>query len=284
MTWIQEYRESIGMNRVQFARAITEQLGGSGDRRVTVPATLIRMLEEWPRCVTHPKIANVIARACGATPEQRDMIVHKRHRGKWHGVSGPQVVYDLPKSRRPRPIIKAEPVPGDKYAHNLKSVVIIDRMGNEVKRCASGKEAAEFMGLSSTTVYSRCAHATPLEFTLHHPYTCRYAQEWDRLTATAKAASVRRSLELAGDKHTRPVGCNLKRPVVVIDRTGRELTRYSTIGEASRGEAFDGNCIRNRCMRRVKQEFRGINDSTYRYAEEWDAMSREEQLKDIGAV
>lgn len=269
------------MTRGEFARAITRQLGGSGDRRVTVPAALIYMLEEWPNCVTHPKIADLIAAACGATPQRRDMIVAKQHRGTWHGVDGPQVVYQLPTTRLPIRA-KAQPVPGDRYAHN-KAVVVIDRAGNEVKRCASGKEAAAFMGLSSTTVYSRCAHATPLEFTVRNPYTCRYAKEWDRLTPSARAASIRRALEIAGESKIRPKGSNIARAVVAVDRTGRELARYASIGEAERGEAFNENCIRNRCKREVKREFTGTNGSTYRFASEWDAMTPEERRRDVGA-
>ena len=280
MSWIQEYRESIGLTRGQFARAITRQLGGSGDNRIVVPEKLIFMLEEWPKCYTHPRLADMIAAACGATPEQRDMIVARVHRGKWRGVDGPRVVYELPPTRLPIRA-KAQPMPGDRYAHNNRPVVVIDRAGNEVKRCASGKEAAEFMGLSTTTVYSRCAHATPLEFTVGIPYTCRYAQEWDALTPSAKAASIRMALKNAGDSRTRPKGCNIRRAVVAIDRDGRELARYASIGEAERGEAFNEDCIRNRCNRQVKNEFTGINDSTYRFANEWDAMTPEERLRDV---
>jgi len=280
--WVQEYRQSIGMSRGQFARAITRQLGGSGDNRIVVPEKLIYMLEEWPKCYTHPKLANMIAAACGATPEQRDMIVNRVHRGEWRGVDGPRVAMELPPTRLPIRA-KAQPVAGDKYAHNNKAVVVLDRAGREVKRCASGKEAAAFMGLSSTTVYSRCAHATPLEFTVGIPYTCRYAQEWDALTPSAKAASIRRALKNAGDSRTRPVGCNIHKAVVVIDRSGRELARYDSIGAASRGEAYNEDCIRNRCNRQVKNEFTGINDSTYRFAEDWDTMTPEERRRDVGA-
>ena len=64
MNWIQKYRQSIGMSRGQFARAITSQLGGSRDNRIVVPEKLIYMLEEWPKCYTHPKLADMIAAAC----------------------------------------------------------------------------------------------------------------------------------------------------------------------------------------------------------------------------
>lgn len=272
------------MDREQFARAITIKLGGIGERRMVVPANLITILEEQPHPRTHPKLADLIAAACGATPEQRDMIVARRHRGTWHGVNAPQLAYGPERAHTERPAVKNKPRQGDKYAHNNKSVVVIDRAGNVVKRCASGKEAAAYMGLSSTTVYNRCAHAAPLEFTTHNPYTCRYAKEWDGLTPSAKAASIRRALKNAGDSRTRPKGCNIRRVVVAIDRTGRELARYASIGEAERGEALNGDCIRNRCYRQVKNEFTNTNGRTYRFAKEWGAMSREEQLKDIGAV
>lgn len=283
MTWIQEYRESVGMSREQFARAITQQLGGRGEKHRTVTAKLIYILENWPGCVTHPKLATMIARACGATPQQRDMIVAKAHRGTWRGTDGPKVVYQTPPTRLPGKA-KAEPVPGDRYANNNKAVVVIDRAGIEVRRFKSGIEAADFMDISKSSVYGRCAHTVPMEFAAGKPYTCRYAQEWDALTPTAKALSIRRALELSRVCKPRANGWNLKRSVVVVTKDGRELTRYPSIGEASRGECFNIDCIRNRCNRLVKQEFRGQHEATYRFADEWDGMTAEQRAKDLGAA
>ena len=80
MTWIEAYRQKQGMSREQFAAAVTRELGGTGERRKCVSANLIYLLENWPKCVTHPALITMIAHACGATKAQRDQFLAKERR------------------------------------------------------------------------------------------------------------------------------------------------------------------------------------------------------------
>lgn len=280
--WIRDFRRSMGLSREGFARAVTYQLGGRGGDALTVTGALIGILEDRNEAVTHPRLADLIAAACGATRKQRDSIVHKKHRGTWPGVDGPRLLRDT----RPRtryPTVPSTSNNRDRYAHNNKAVVVLDRMGNEVKRFDSGKAAAAFVGVSSATVYSRCAHAAPMEFTNGSPYTARYIAEWDKLSPSAKAFSIQRALRLSG-KDARTDYSNGKKAVVVLDSRGRERTRYASIAEAATCECTSESRVSQRCNRMVKKEFAYGNDTTYRFAEEWDTMNDEQRRKDVGAV
>ena len=280
MNWIQHYRENVGMSRTQFAKAITYQMGGSGNGALTVSGALIGILEDMNGAVTHPRLADLIARACGATPRQRDKIVAKKHRGTWPGVDGPQLVRNVWTAGKP--VVPSTSDNRDRYAHNNKAVVVLDRMGNEVKRFDSGKAAAAFMGVSSATVYSRCAHAAPMEFTNGSPYTARYIAEWDSLTPSAKAFSIQRALRMSGtDPRTNYT--NEKKAVVVVDMRGKERARYTSVAEASTFERTSDTRVSQRCSRHVKREFSRGCVTTFRFASEWDAMTPEQRREDVGA-
>lgn len=283
MTWIEAYRTGIGMSRQEFAEAITDQLG----RRYRVPAVvseaLIYRLECWQGCITHPKLANLIARACGATPEQRDMIVHKSQRGTWRGVDAPQ----LKRAREPRrpsaPVVCEETRQGNYTNHPTRSVVVLDRGGNTLARFPSIQTAAAFVGLSTTSVRMRCIHKTPREMAEGNACTCRYADEWDAMTNEQKRAHIKRAHELAIETRPGAEGQNSPRPVVVIDRQGRTLARYPGIGEAERAEGYTRSVISKRCRHEATDDF--VNSGrTFRYACEWDNMTQEERLRDIGAA
>lgn len=282
MIWIEAYRRKLGMGRAEFADAITRKLGGSGDARLTVPAALITILEERPGAVTHPKLANMIARACGASPEERDMIVHRNHRGRWHGVARAALDREHPYRKHPAATTKKarESAAEGRYMRQKRAVVALDRTGSVVKRLESLTEAAYWVGLSEEAVASRCKHLTKYEFAKGNLYTFRWADEWDAMTPTARVSEIRKAAELgemAGDS-------NRARAVVVLAADGRELARYSSVKEAEKGEKVTRQSIRHRCARKVRQEFAGDNDSIYRFADEWDQMTKLEQMKDIGAA
>ena len=281
MTWIEDYRTKIGMSRMQFARAVTRELGGSGERRLWVSESLIYILETWSKAVTHPKIINMIAHACGATKAQRDQFLAKDRRGYPFKHSPARVRLDMPKREAAKPV---KPERSHRRDHNRRAVVIIDRAGNEVKRCESLLDAGEEIGLTASSIRVRCAHKLPSEFGAGQIYSCRYADEWDAMTPTARAADIRRARERGGETKAVPRRDYCKKAVVVLDKTGRELARYASIGEASRGEIINDDCIRNRCYRRVLQEFTSTNDSTYRFADEWDAMTPEQRERDLSAA
>ena len=267
MGWIEAYRRRLGMSREQFAAAITHELGGG---LLTVPANLIYILESRPGAVTSPKLANLIARACGATKAQRDMIVHPSRRGEAYQHSAAAIT-----AKR----VSERPAGGERRAKPGRAVVILDRAGNEVARVDSVMAAAALIGASNSTVVERCHRATRQEFGATHVFTCRYADEWDGMTPAARAADMREAL--ARGEAALKRGLNAARPVVAVDRAARELARYASIGDAAAGEHRSQTWIRNRCSHRVNDE---QADRTFRFADEWDGMSKREQMKDVGAA
>ena len=228
---------------------------------------------------------NMIAHACGATKAQRDMFLVKGRREYPFKHSPARVK----REERRKPTMQASPEreaekKKSRYDHNSRAVVVLDRAGNEVKRCESMTEAAEIMCLSAQSVRARCAHKVPSEYGAGQIYSARYAEEWDAMTPTARAADIRKARESGGEVKRSKRDCAYRKAVVVLDKTGRELARYASINEASRGEVINDDCIRNRCYRRVWQEFTSTNDSTYRFADEWDEMTPEQRQKDLSAA
>ena len=72
-----------------------------------------------------------------------------------------------------------------------------------------------------------------------------------------------------------------KRPIVEIDRNGAELARFAGMHEAARISRIHVTQMRDRCQRKLsRDEFRTFG-VTWRYADEWDAMTDEERQKDI---
>ena len=82
--WITRFREKHDFTELEFARALSDA-GARMRPPVRVSEPLLHLLEVRRGAVTHPRIADLIATVCGATPAQRDMIVAEEHRGTWKG-------------------------------------------------------------------------------------------------------------------------------------------------------------------------------------------------------
>lgn len=281
MTWVEEYRQSIGMSRREFATAITAKLGGRGDRRVLVTPAILTIIETWPNARTHPRIMNAIARACGATKEMRDEFLHPCRRGfpythtaaavteraasPWRSYTGATTQAAMESAKR--------------YA-SARPVVVIDRMGQVVFRAVSANAAEGFTGMSAKTVLTHCNHAVKFQFFQNAKYIFRYAEEWDAMSPSARAREVSEALASSTMKAYDPKS----RAVVVIGKTGREIMRYESIAEAARGEATTLFHVKHRCQRRAKREFTGDIETTYRFAAEWDSMNQAQRMEDLGVA
>ena len=140
--WIEDYRKEHGLELDDFARRVN--LAGcklEPPLEGVVTDMLIHILEISKTPRTHPRIANAIAMACGATPEQRDSIVDERHRGKWHPKPDD---YNLDNVRVRR--VQSE------YKFGLpRAVVEIDRRGMIIARYESIKTAAEANCITCTS-------------------------------------------------------------------------------------------------------------------------------------
>ena len=173
--WIEEYRKKYGLEVDDMARRVNL----AGRKLVpplegTVTDTLIHILEisKVPR--THPRIADAIAMACKATPEQRDSIVDEKHRGTWKPTEND---YNLESAAK----IRTEP---DYRIGNPRPVVQVDCNGYIIKRFSSVKAASVYTGMGKDAITIRCKHESLNEMRLN--YTFRYADEWDKMSRTDK--------------------------------------------------------------------------------------------------
>lgn len=203
MHWIEQYRRTtIGPEKPgraideHFSRMVlAEQVRKQG---VGCSAMLIELLELGG--ITHPAIANAIAQTCRATPQQRDMIVAKWHRGNW--VRPRKVRRDEYTKTKMKP----EPMTPGVLPPNAKAIVQLNIAGTEIKRFESMEAAAAENFCTPREIRRRCARtisAKTNEFKAYD-YTWRFAEEWDKMTPAQKiadilAASRERTKELEAD-------------------------------------------------------------------------------------
>lgn len=173
--WIEDYREREGLALDEFTKLVNMH-GRKVDPPLEAPVsdTLIHILERSKHGVTHPRIANVIAEVCGATAEQRDMIVADIHRGQW-------------KPKEPQPVVVKATI---KKQNGGKAVVKIDKHGNTVGWFESIADAARREPHDEGVIRSRCKRRVTCEFTNIVPFTYRYADEWDALSGAQKIQDI----------------------------------------------------------------------------------------------
>ena len=280
MTWIEEYRRSVGMTRGQFARAITARLGRG---KLKVPETLIYILEVHPHPYTHPKLMQIIAHACGATKAQRDQFIAKQHRDIPYRETSPVLTVEKahPWRKTPGPTTQKAAKSAAQHVRkclaNCRAVVLVNSKGNVVSRVESVDRAAEALGVGVDTASDRCRGKVVVEFSKTRHLTCRYADEWDAMTETERREMIARAVERAGNFIWNA------REVVVIDEQGNERGRYGSTYLAADAEFVSQRTVVYHCRRKARKEFQGWIDVTFRYADEWDAMTEAERLKDVGA-
>lgn len=131
---------------------------------------LMWILQNQRGGVTHPKLADRIADYVGATPEERDSIVHKRHRGTYVPGSAGAALQDV-RNRR---------------------VVAIDKRGRIIKKFTSTEDAAQHYGCSRNSVWERCTRFTRdiSEFSLLDGISFRYAAKWSKLSDTERLRDI----------------------------------------------------------------------------------------------
>lgn len=188
--WIEDFRNANNMDRYEFARML-RKLGARmrPERPIVCSETLIWILERMKKAVTHPNIANLIATACGATPEQRDMIVAERHRGQWKGDGTPRLPIQAP-----RRVARAAGLPN---VLNGKDVVMIDTAGAVLKEFASMSQAAAACGLSVSSISDRVRRKTRREFK-PNGYSWRLKSEWEKKSEAERRADIARVAEFGG--------------------------------------------------------------------------------------
>lgn len=85
MHWLEKWRMDYtgprgrkGCTREELAAMVSKRMSDEG---ISCSPLLIAYLEDGE--ITHPGIADIIAEVTGATIEQRDSLVHKKHHGTW---------------------------------------------------------------------------------------------------------------------------------------------------------------------------------------------------------
>ena len=179
MHWIAQFRRDyrhkngkIGLTEEEMAKLVSTKNTGCSKK-------LIEILEAGG--ITHPDIADRIAHVTGATPEQRDSIVHKKHRGKkFRGRK---------KKQDPQPfsINPARALP-----ENTRGVVRIAPDGSEIERHASINKAAQKLGISTAAIHRRCHGEMWINSNEFESfgYTFRFASEWDSMTPHEKESTI----------------------------------------------------------------------------------------------
>lgn len=138
---------------------------------------LLWILQNQVGGVTHPKIADIIADYIGASSEERDEIVHKKHYGTYTPMQSTPVV-------KQSGVLKPN-------ASNAFTVVAIDCIGNEFARFGSAKDAGDRYGVTSKTVVARCNRVaiTKSEF---EPLgvSFRFLEEWEGMSESERRADI----------------------------------------------------------------------------------------------
>ena len=224
--WIKEYRDREGLELWQLQQRVNDFARNMFNPiKACISGELIHMLEVDENAVTHPRIANVIATICNASTYQRDMIVHKKHRGLWNGPTDEDmeladsirkkwdIIDDENGDKKKRDIKDYMAVMQDeqekkkrrKPKSNARAVVKLDRYGNIHARYQSIGQACEAEGVNKGVIQTRCYRRIRKEFGVneydrHHgklpamEYTYRFANEWDSMSTGQKMLDIQRTI------------------------------------------------------------------------------------------
>lgn len=223
--WLTEFRNAYGLTLEQLGRMI-RRYGARQNPPLRVSDILLERLENEPQFRTVPKLADLIAEACGATASQRDALVLKRHRGTWKPKGG-----DVPVLKAIRTAQKAQPDPKPKakpmppplpkkrgwHSTGPRPVVQLDRQGRELARFRSGCEAAKVCGVTESHVTGRVHRRYICDEFKAFGYTFRAAEEWDAMSEADRQLDLH---QMDGVKAPRGGGSHGAQMVTVISRRG----------------------------------------------------------------
>ena len=152
---------------------------------------LIYILQYEHGAVTHPTFADRIADLLHAAPEQRDSIVHAKHRGTYT----PGCAKPLPK-------------PEEQPPQHKRPVVAVNCICEVVNRFDSIKDAYQRYNCTEAVVYKRVHRKLKPrtdEF-MAYGITFRFADEWDAMTPEERAKDVYRQYgDIVYGKHETPI-------------------------------------------------------------------------------
>lgn len=162
------------------------------------------------------------------------------------------------------------------------SRLTIDRLENEEGYMTHHKIAAKIAEVTGATAEQYDSIVTEAHRGEYKPP----AAVRRKTRGQAKAALPRTGADQAAAE-AKPVKPKKIRQIVKIDRNAKEVCRYDRLYTAAAAEEASSETIKKRCKRRYGSQHlefgSGNRRYTYRYGDEWDAMTEEERRKDIGA-
>ena len=179
MHWLEKWRKDHQMCRETFAR------------QVNVSEELIWILENMEKGVTHPRIADAIADYTGATPQQRDSIVHKKH----HGTYKPNPRAKSWEKQQKKTAVRKKTQESENK--QKRPVVALNEAGVIVEEYPSVNAAVEAnFPCTQESVRNRCARRLKPSTNEFMPYgvTFRYADEWFMMPEWLKKDDMQRAL------------------------------------------------------------------------------------------
>lgn len=287
--WITEYRQRYGLTLEQLAGMI-RRAGARKDPELWISDQLLYMLETREGFKTVPKLADLIAEACGATAKQRDELVLEQYRGTWKPTGQGAVAKAMaaakagrtvtkstsvrqaseqPVAKKTRAVAEARGVP--KTSGPIRPVVTIDRDGNVLRRFGTVQAAAVYMGKGKEYVRKRCKGLISSDEYDEAGITYRYADEWDAMNGDQR----RDAAKNAGTVYIHQETHN--QPVVAVDKSGH-IRRFGSIKAAARatGDSKPVICQRINGASSKRTVF-SRHGYAYRRAEDWDRMTEQQR-------
>lgn len=246
--WMQMRREALGLSENQAAR------------KAKIGNTLWFMLEHGDE-ITHPVLADKVAKVLHASSAERNSLVAACHRRRER--SGEAQKEQEPEKQAPedgkRPSFSIKPMAAkcakDKGAEvdgrslRGRTIVAINADGHEVARFTSINNAANAYDANSGDIFTRCICKMKCGEADRFGVTFRFGDEYD--AGRSKPVST---------GHAR-----IGRNVVEIDMDGNVIARYAGVCEAARKTGISKHTISNMC--RGKQKAMNCG-RIFRYAEE----------------
>ena len=279
--WITDYRQRYGLTLEQLAGMI-RRAGARKDPELWISDQLLYMLETREGFKTVPKLADLIAEACGATAKQRDALVLEQYRGKWKptrvkpeverraAVKKPLIQPMPQKEEQPRPAFKA------------RKVVKVNRHGVVLERFRSCDMAGAMCGVSAKYVNQRCHHRLKFdEFNManNRTYTFRFADEWDAMSEDERMKDLTRYEGVKGPRG----GTHGSQMITVITRHG-QVREFDSIKEAAKGTGVGYGILTSRLFNVCKKSFPvlELDGVRFMYTETWDTLEPETRARFTG--
>lgn len=268
--WLAEYRDQYGLTLNELGGMI-RRAGRRKTPRLWLSDELLYNLETDPKFRTVPKLADLIAEACGATAKQRDELVLEQHRGTWKPTRATPEI-ERKRGKAESALDAERKLPGE------RPVVKLSRSGEEAGRYRSVVVAAMHNGMTEQRVGNRCRRSMRKDEFKVLGFTFRFADEWDRMTDAERREDLFRLQGARG----RQGGDHYKYGVVLVNRAG-SVIRHKSMRDAAavvglRYATFAHRLERTK-DRSMDRCYAWVNGYKVLYAHVWDALPEASQAR-----